>query len=157
MGEKYIVRMVVAAAVSLTLGGGVLVAPVAAQSLTDRFKSLFGGKPDAPAQPTTPNAPADGETDLFCPPVNIRPGASTFAVAVAGKQAIGNSAQRSPMRMSLGAKCRIVLLAVWVALHAAAGPVVDGVSESLVATPSHDNALTLTALAGDRRDAPVSA
>jgi hypothetical protein len=90
MGEKYIVRMVVAAAVSLTLGGGVLVAPVAAQSLTDRFKSLFGGKPDAPAQPTTPNAPADGETDLFCPPVNIRPGASTFAVAVAGKQAIGN-------------------------------------------------------------------
>ena len=90
MGEKYIVRMVVAAAVSLTLGGGVLVAPVAAQSLTDRFKSLFGGKPDAPAQPTAPNAPADGETDLFCPPVNIRPGASTLAVAVAGKQAIGN-------------------------------------------------------------------
>jgi hypothetical protein len=64
-------------------------APASAQSLTDRFKSLFGGKSDEPAQ-TAPAAPADGESDLFCPPVSIRAGASTFAVAAQGKQAVGN-------------------------------------------------------------------
>jgi hypothetical protein len=87
MGEKYIVRTV-AAIMVLTLGYSALASPAVAQSLTDRFKSLFGGKSDEPAP--APAAPADGESDLFCPPVSIRAGASTFAVAVAGKQAVGN-------------------------------------------------------------------
>jgi hypothetical protein len=94
MGEKHITRLVItrlviAATVSLALGCGTFVSPASAQSLSDRFKSLFGGKPDEPAQ-TTPAAPADGEADMFCPPVSIRPGASTLAVAVQGKQAVGN-------------------------------------------------------------------
>jgi hypothetical protein len=86
MGKKYIFRMVIAA-VALTLSCADLASPAAAQSLTDRFKSLFGSKPE---EPPTPAVPADGETDLSCPPVSIRAGASTFAVALPGKQAIGN-------------------------------------------------------------------
>jgi hypothetical protein len=89
MGEKSTIRIAIAAAVSLTVGCSSFISSASAQSLTDRFKSLFGGKSDEPAQ-TTPGAPADGETDLFCPPVSIRAGASTFAVAAPGKQAIGN-------------------------------------------------------------------
>jgi hypothetical protein len=90
MGEKHI-RIVIAVVVSLTLSGSILASPVSAQSLGDRFKSLFGGKPDEPPPAaTTPGEPGEGQTDLSCPPVSIRPGASTFAVAVTGKQAVGN-------------------------------------------------------------------
>jgi hypothetical protein len=89
MGEKHI-RITIAAAVSLMLGGGILTSPASAQSLGDRFKSLFGGKPDEPPPAATPGDPAEAQADLSCPPVSIRPGASTFAVAAAGKQAVGN-------------------------------------------------------------------
>ncbi len=91
MGEKRTIRIAIAATVSLTVGCGIFASPASAQSLSDRFKSLFGGKSDEPAQTTpAPSAPADGATDLSCPPVSIRAGASTFAVAVPGKQAVGN-------------------------------------------------------------------
>src|SRR5258708_20836174 len=88
MGKKHIIGIGVVAAVSLALGCGVFVSPASAQSLGDRFKSLFGGKPDEPAQAAPPSAPADGQTDLSCPPVSIRPGASTFAVAAPRKHAL---------------------------------------------------------------------
>ncbi|HEY5963866.1 MAG TPA: hypothetical protein VIU42_07595, partial [Xanthobacteraceae bacterium] len=53
--------------------------PTKAQSLTDRFKSLFGGKSDEPAA-ATPGAAAEQDTgDLTCPPVTVRAGASTYA------------------------------------------------------------------------------
>lgn len=78
----------VALALSIAL---VCVSPVAAQSLSDRFKSLFGGKSDEPAQPNpapAPGQPADDEVD--CPQVTVRAGASTYAVGANGKQAVGN-------------------------------------------------------------------
>jgi hypothetical protein len=91
MGEKRTIRIGIAAAVSLMVICSSFASPAAAQSLTDRFKSLFGGsKSDEPAQSTTPAAPADDETGPTCPPVSIRAGASTFAVAAPGKQAVGN-------------------------------------------------------------------
>jgi hypothetical protein len=85
-------RIAILAAVSLALGCSVLAAPAASQSLTDRFKSLFGGKPDEPpAQGAPPVAsPEQPPSDLTCPPVSIRAGASTYAVAVQGKQPVGN-------------------------------------------------------------------
>jgi len=88
---KRVIGMAAIAALSLAVGASYPVSPVAAQSLTDRFKSLFGGKPDEPAQtqPGDPGAPA-AESDLTCPPIAIRAGASTYAVAAAGKQAVGN-------------------------------------------------------------------
>jgi hypothetical protein len=84
MGDNRLVRAVVAAA----LGCSLLAAPASAQSITDRFKSLFGGKPDENAAPAT-SQPTD-PVELFCPDVKIRAGASTYAVAAPGKQAVGN-------------------------------------------------------------------
>lgn len=79
------------AAVSLALGCSVLATPAASQSLSDRFKSLFGGKPDEPpAQGAPPAASPEPPSDLTCPPVSIRAGASTYAVAAQGKQPVGN-------------------------------------------------------------------
>jgi hypothetical protein len=64
---------------------GLLAAPASAQSITDRFKSLFGGKSDEAA----PSAPAE-TGGLTCPDVKVRAGASTYAVAAPGKQAVGS-------------------------------------------------------------------
>ena len=64
--------------------------PASSQSLTDRFKSLFGGKSDEPTQGAPPPGSQEAPGDLFCPPVSIRAGASTYAVGLPGKQAAGN-------------------------------------------------------------------
>jgi hypothetical protein len=78
---------VVALALSVALAS---VSPVAAQSLTDRFKSLFGGKSDEPAQPKPAPGQPESEDDLDCPQVTVRAGASTYAVGTSGKPAVGN-------------------------------------------------------------------
>ena len=68
---------------------GMLASPASAQSITDRFKSLFGGKSDEVA----PSAPGQGQSEtggLTCPDVKVRAGASTYAVAAAGKQPVGS-------------------------------------------------------------------
>ncbi|MFK4653319.1 hypothetical protein ABIF97_003253 [Bradyrhizobium japonicum] len=80
----------IALALSVALAA---VSPVAAQSLSDRFKGLFGGKSDEPAQPAPAPAPAPGQPaadDVDCPQVTVRAGASTYAVGAAGKPAVGN-------------------------------------------------------------------
>jgi hypothetical protein len=68
---------------------GMLASSASAQSITDRFKSLFGGgKSDEGA----PSAGA-GQSDtggLTCPDVKVRAGASTYAVAALGKQPVGS-------------------------------------------------------------------
>jgi hypothetical protein len=92
MGDNRLARIAIAAMVSAALGGSLLAPPVAAQSLTDRFKGLFGGKSDEPAPNPAPGAsePVIDQSGLFCPDVKIRAGASTYAVAAPGKQPIGN-------------------------------------------------------------------
>jgi hypothetical protein len=72
----------------VAIGGSVLATPAWSQSLTDRFKNLFGGSSSEPA-PTISNGPA-AESDLTCPPVSIRSGAATYAVGLPGKEAVGN-------------------------------------------------------------------
>jgi hypothetical protein len=74
---------------SLAMSCGMLAPPAASQSLGDRFKSFFGGKSEEPAQAPTIVSP-EPENDLSCPPVTIRAGASTYAVAAQGKQPVGN-------------------------------------------------------------------
>jgi hypothetical protein len=69
---------------------GMLASPAPAQSITDRFKSLFGG---GKSDETAPSAPGDSQPDtggLTCPDVKVRAGASTYAVAAPGKQAAGS-------------------------------------------------------------------
>ena len=105
MGRKHVIttalpvreyRMTaVSAVVALAVGCSLVAAPVAAQSLGDRFKSLFGGgSSDQPAQPA-PGAPDPGPSETrieeTCPPVSIRAGASTYAVAAPGKDAVGDN------------------------------------------------------------------
>src|SRR3979409_2344777 len=99
MGDKRVVmtvarwnrycRIAVLAAVSSGMICGMSASPASSQSLGDRFKSLFGGKSEEPAEGAPLPAP-EGENDLTCPPVSIRAGASTYAVAAPGKQPVGN-------------------------------------------------------------------
>jgi hypothetical protein len=101
MGDKAVIRtaaglgsrrrIAIVAGVSLAISCSLLAAPASAQSLGDRFKSLFGGgKSEEPAKEGAPPVASEPQTDLTCPPVSIRAGASTYAVAAPGKQPIGN-------------------------------------------------------------------
>src|ERR1700709_317588 len=80
----------------LAVGGicwGLPASSASAQSITDRFKSLFGG---GKSDDAAPSAPGEGQSEtggLTCPDVKVRAGASTYAVAAPGKQAA-----RSDMR-----------------------------------------------------------
>jgi hypothetical protein len=55
-------------------------------SMSDRFGQLFGSRSQAVGE--APPPPVDHA--LSCPPVRIRPGASTFAVGLSGKPAAGS-------------------------------------------------------------------
>jgi hypothetical protein len=81
-------KIVTSGLLALMIGAALSATPAASQSLSDRFKSLFGGKSDQEQPPIVDHsAPAP---DINCPPVQIRAGASTFAVAAPGKEAVGN-------------------------------------------------------------------
>jgi hypothetical protein len=70
-------------ALTLAMAGALLLGCGGGSSFGDDsnwFGQLFGGKGEAPP-------PVDNQ--LFCPPVRIRPGASTFAVGLPGKPATG--------------------------------------------------------------------
>jgi hypothetical protein len=84
-------RSAVAAIAAFAIGCSLFAAPASSQSLTDRFKSLFGGgKSEEPAAGAAAPAAPDSQSELTCPPVSIRAGASTYAVAAPGKQPVGN-------------------------------------------------------------------
>ena len=58
-------------------------------SFGDRFSQLFGARSQEVSPSGVVAAAQDDDNQLTCPPVNIRPGASTYAVGVAGKEAVG--------------------------------------------------------------------
>ena len=71
-------------ALTLAMAGALLLGCGGGSSFGDDsswFGQLFGGRGEAPPPPV--------DNELFCPPVRIRPGASTFAVGLPGKQASG--------------------------------------------------------------------
>lgn len=93
----------IALALSVALAS---VSPVAAQSLSDRFKGLFGGKSDEPAEPKpapAPGQPADDDVD--CPQVTVRAGASTYAVGSTGKPAVGNDVRFQASITKMAREC----------------------------------------------------
>src|ERR1700760_3372237 len=65
-------NVLISGAVMLALGCSLAATPVSAQSLTDRIKGLFGGKPDQPAAAQdAPAGPPVDQPDLNCPDVSI--------------------------------------------------------------------------------------
>jgi hypothetical protein len=71
-------------ALTLAIAGALLLGGGGGTSFADDsswFGQLFGGKGEAPPPPV--------DNQLLCPPVRVRPGASTFAVGLPGKPASG--------------------------------------------------------------------
>lgn len=95
---------VIALALSVSFAS---VSPVAAQSLTDRFKSLFGGKSDEPAQPKPAPAPGQpaADDDIDCPQITVRAGASTYGVGATGKPAVGNDVRFQASITKMAREC----------------------------------------------------
>ena len=96
---------VIALALSVSF---VTISPVAAQSLTDRFKNLFGGKSDdQPAQPKPAPAPGQpaADDDDDCPQVTVRAGASTYGVGATGKPAVGNDVRFQASITKMAREC----------------------------------------------------
>ena len=99
-------RRGLAIALALSVALAAVATPAAAQSLTDRFKSLFGGKSDEPAQTTAPaQAPGQPTDEDDCPSVTVRAGASTFAVGATGKPAVGNDVRYQATITKMAREC----------------------------------------------------
>jgi hypothetical protein len=167
MGNNRLVKIAIVAAVAAGLGCG-LAQPVSAQSIGDRFKSLFGGKSDEPAQSTDQGAPAAAPKsqipeDLFCPPVSIRAGASTYAVGLPGKQAVGNDLRFQATITKTARECDYnagtITARIGIQGRVIAGPagapsavqvpmrvavVQGGVSEKTVATKAYQTTVNMT-------------
>ncbi len=88
MAEKPLIKLAMAASLAFAISWVGFAPPACAQSLSDRFKSLFGGKPDTPPPAAAPSD--DPQPDLNCPPVGIRAGASTYTVRASENEAVGN-------------------------------------------------------------------
>jgi hypothetical protein len=141
------------------------VSPVAAQSLTDRFKNLFGGKSDEPAQSKPAPAPGQpaADDDVDCPQVTVRAGASTFAVGANGKQAVGNDVRYQATITKMARECvrngSEITARIGIQGRVIAGPagapssvqvpirvavVQGGVSEKTIATKAYQTTVTMT-------------
>jgi hypothetical protein len=153
--------MMVAAAIA----GGLAclaVTPAAAQSLTDRFKGLFGGKSDEEAAPAASTVPQD-TGDLTCPPVTVRAGASTYAVGAPGKQAVGNDLKFQATISKMARECTVnggvITARIGIQGRVIAGPsgapssvqvpirvavVQGGVAEKTIATKAYQTTVTMT-------------
>jgi hypothetical protein len=163
MGDNRLVKVMAAAAVA----GGLAcltVAPASAQSLTDRFKSLFGGKSDQEPATSAPGAAVPEDTgDLTCPPVTVRAGAATYAVAAPGKQPVGNDLRFQATISKMARECTVnggvITARIGIQGRVIAGPagapasvqvpirvavVQGGVSEKTVATKAYQTTVTMT-------------
>jgi hypothetical protein len=160
MGDISLARMMAAVAVA----GGLFclsVPPASAQSLTDRFKSLFGGKSDEQPAPNAAAAPPD-TGDLTCPPVTVRAGASTYAVAAPGKQPVGNDLRFQATISKMARECSlnggVITARIGIQGRVIAGPagapssvqvpirvavVQGGVSEKTITTKAYQTTVTL--------------
>jgi hypothetical protein len=161
MGDKVVIRRVIAAAAGVAIGCHLFAAPAAAQSLSDRFKGLFGGKSDEPA--TTAPAEATGESDLTCPPVTVRAGASTLSIAAPGKQAVGNDLRYQAVISKMARECTInagqITAKIGIQGRVIAGPagapptvqvpirvavIQGGVGEKVIATKAYQTTVEMT-------------
>jgi hypothetical protein len=163
MGEYRVVKAVVAAAILTGLGCAMVAAPASAQSLGDRFKSLFGGKSEEPPANAAPSEQPPVDPDLSCPPVSIRAGASTYAVAAPGKQPVGNDLRFQATITRTARECSIngseITARIGIQGRVIAGPagapqtvqvplrvavVQSGISEKTIATKAYQTTVTMS-------------
>ena len=157
-------RTAIVAAVAFAMGCSLFAQPASSQSITDRFKSLFGGgKSEEPAEASPPAAAPDSQSELTCPPVSIRAGASTYAVAAPGKQAVGNDLRYQATISKTARQCSIeggqITARIGIQGRVIAGPagapsavqvpirvavVQGGVSEKTIATKAYQTTVTMT-------------
>src|ERR1700719_2721775 len=91
MRQKSSILIARAAALSLLVACSAHVAPAPAQSSTDKRRGLCGGSDSKPQEQQAPQGdPDEPRAAADCPQVTIRAGASTYAVAASGKQAVGH-------------------------------------------------------------------
>jgi len=163
MGDISLFRAAIAATVLAGLGCG-LATPASAQSITDRFKGLFGGKSDEPPAQGTDAPKAEQDTgDLTCPDVKIRPGASTYAVAAPGKQAVGNDLRFQVTITKTARECSVnggtITARIGIQGRVIAGPagapqsvqvplrvavVQGGIGEKVIATKAYQTTVNMT-------------
>jgi hypothetical protein len=158
MGEKTFIK-IGAAALGLALACA-SAAPASAQSLSDRFKGLFGGSKKDDPPPVIVGEP---KPELNCPQVTIRFGASTYAVAAPGKQAVGNDVRYQASIGKLARECikegdqitaHIGIQGRVIAGPAGAPPTVEvplrvavvqgGVGEKVIATKAYTTTVTMS-------------
>lgn len=163
MGDKPVIGRALGAAALVAVGLSLAAAPADAQSLTDRFKGLFGGgsseqKPAAGTQPEP-----TGETDLTCPPVTVRAGASTFKVGTPGKEAVGNDLRFQATITKIARECSInageITAKIGIQGRVIAGPagappsvqvplrvavVQAGIGEKVIATKAYQTTVSMT-------------
>jgi len=162
MADKPVIRRAIGAVTAVAVGLSLAAAPAAAQSLGDRFKSLFGGgsseeKPAAkPSESTT-------DDDLTCPPVTVRAGASTFKVGAPGKEAAGNDLRYQATISKTARECSInagqITARIGIQGRVIAGPagappsvqvplrvavVQAGIGEKVIATKAYQTTVTMT-------------
>jgi len=161
MADKAVIRRSIVAAACVVIGCQLFAAGAAAQSLSDRFKGLFGGKSDEPA--TTSPAEAADESDLTCPSVTVRAGASTLSVGVPGKQAVGNDLRYQAVISKMARECTInagqITAKIGIQGRVIAGPagappsvqvpmrvavIQGGVGEKVVATKAYQTTVSMT-------------
>lgn len=158
MGEKRLTRVVIAVILV-----GCMAAPASAQSLTDRFKGLFGGSKSEEAPPPSPGAAPQDTGDLTCPPVTVRAGASTYAVGAPGKEAVGNDLRFQASISKMARECSVnggvITARIGIQGRVIAGPagapasvqvpirvavVQGGVSEKTIATKAYQTTVNMT-------------
>ena len=161
MGDNRWVKVAIVAGLASSLLAGT----ASAQSLGDRFKSLFGGKSDEPTTTADPNAQIPQDTgDLTCPPVTVRAGASTYAVAAPGKQPVGNDLRFQATISKMARECTVnggvITARIGIQGRVIAGPagapssvqvpirvavVHGGVAEKTIATKAYQTTVNMTA------------
>jgi hypothetical protein len=162
MGDKPVIRRAIGAVTVLAVGLGLALQPAAAQSLTDRFKNLFGGSSAEKPKEAMP-AEATGADDLTCPPVTVRSGASTFKVGAPGKEPTGNDLRYQATISKTARECSInggeITAKIGIQGRVIAGPagappsvqvplrvavVQAGVGEKVIATRAYQTTVAMT-------------
>lgn len=106
MPSRHRIARAARATVAVAICGTVLAAtPAWSQSITDRFKSLFGSS-DKDQAPTVSNGPPV-ESQLTCPSVTVRSGASTYAVGLPGKEASGSDLRYQAVISRTARECNL--------------------------------------------------